>query len=358
MNRREAMSALFRIVLGAAGYVATSRIPAGGSEPARARRMLCRPLISGPLWWFDAVEASTWGVSGWRDELDVQRRIGFDLLWLTGAPYALDKAGDPLGKLMDLCARRKVQVILDTGTAPGVWYQDLDPKKEIAACKEHIRRIAERFRGHPAFYAWYIPHEIYMSWGPEADKMEQIYCGLAELCKKACDIPVTLSPFFILDRTKVFGDFRYNEPDEYREYWAKMISKSGIDVIMLQDSGEHFSYVTNEQRRPFFAAMQSACREGRAKLWGNVETAEYVCPSIEEYVRRYGRVHHSAAKGLPWRPVPIDRLKEKLELAAEYCERIVTWGYREFCRPSLGEEARKWYADYRAYVQEMNKSGI
>jgi len=70
-------------------------------------------------------------------------------------------------------------------------------------------------------------------------------------------------------------------------------------LVGLQDSGEHFSYVTNEQRRPFFAAMAQACRDSGIRFWDNVEVAEMECLSLEEYVRRYGRVHHSKAKNIP-----------------------------------------------------------
>jgi len=343
MNRREALSAIGRYALGA---MAAGNL--GGAVSA-APESRCAPFISGPLWWFDPYESTRWGESGWRDELDQHRGIGFDLLWILNSQTALDQSGDSLKTILDLCARRKVQVILDTGTAPGIYYENFSPQLQLEACGKHIKRIAEQFAGHPAFYAWYIPHEIYMVWGKEVPQWQKLFGGLVELCKKAADLPVTVSPFFILDRTKVFGDFRFNEPDEYRDFWAKMIRKTGIDVIMLQDSGEHFSYVTNEQRRPMLRAMRDACRESGARFWGNVETAEFECPSIEEYVRRYGRVHHSTVKNAPWRQVPIERLKGKLELAAEYAERIVTWGYREFCRPDLSPAAKKWYDDYRAY---------
>lgn len=323
----------------------------GASLPADLRRpgaLRCRPVISGPLWWYDPAQSSEWGVSGWRDELDEQSRLGFNLLWLTNAPSGLDNG---LDSLMDLCAKRKVRVILDTGSS-GVWYAPFDLKKELRACAENISRVGERFKGHPAFFAWYIPHEIYMSWPDEPGYpyIHKLYPELVRLCKRAAVLPVTLSPFFILDKDKVFGGFRYGEPAEYERFWAGLIKASGIDVIMLQDSGEHFSYVTNDQRRPFFEAMANACAKAGARFWGNVETAEYVCNSKEEFVRRFGRIHHSAARGLEWRPVPIERLKEKLELAAEYCEDIVTWGYREFCRPALGEAAKKWYNSYRAYA--------
>lgn len=317
-------------------------------------KLLCEPLISGPLWWFDANESRRWGTSGWRTELEFHRKIGFDLLWLTNAPSALASSGDPLGLLLDLCARRKVQVILDTGCTPK-WYASLDLEKELEFCGANIKGLGQRFAGHPAFYAWYIPHEIYMCWGESAEYISTLYSRLTEWCKRAADLPVTLSPFFILDRDKVFGDFRYNEPEEYMRYWGKLIKRSGLVIIMLQDSGEHFSYVTNEQRRPFFEAMHEACKQAGARLWGNVETAEYDCPSKEEFVRLYGRIHHSEAKGLRWRPVPIDRLKEKLMLSAEFCERIVTWGFREFCRPTLGGDARKWYEDYRQYVRSVRQ---
>jgi len=314
----------------------------------------CRPKISGALWWYDPTESAGWGIDGWRDELDRQSRIGFDLLWLcnTQGAVATDEGVALLRGLLDMCAKRKVRVVLDAGST-GSWYSPLDLKKDLEVCGSHIGKLGKLFAGHPAFFAWYVNQEIYMSWGAQADYIDGLYPGLVERCKKAADLPVTISPFFILDRDKVFGDFRYNEPAEYERFWARLIARSGFDIVMLQDSGEHFSYATNEMRRPFFEAMRGACKSAGARFWGNVETAEYVCPSKEEFVRLYGKIHHAEAKGLPWRAVPIDRLKGKLELAAEFGEEIVTWGYREFCRPALGEAAQKWYSDYRDYVRRL-----
>jgi hypothetical protein len=327
---------------------------AGSVSHAAGPKRLCRPLMSGPLWWIDPSQSADWGVSGWRDELDQHVRIGFDLLWLVNAPALARQDPANLRALMDLCAARKVRVILDTGSS-GMWYSPLNIDKELEVCGANIKTIGEQLGGHPAFHAWYIPQEIYMTWPDEPMHayIRKLYPGLAKLCRQTADVPVSLSPFFILDKDRVFGAFRYNEPEEYERYWAALLKHSGIDILMLQDSGEHFSYVTNEQRRPFFQAMSRACRATGVRFWGNVETAEFVCPSKEEYVSLYGKIHHSAAKGLPWRPVPIDRLREKLDLAAEFSEQIVTWGYREFCRPALGDAARKWYDDYRAYYRSV-----
>jgi hypothetical protein len=88
---------------------------------------------------------------------------------------------------------------------------------------------------------------------------------------------------------------------------------------------------------------------------GNVEVAEMECARLEEFVRCCGRVHHSTAKGIHWRPVPINRLREKLTLAAEYSERIVSWGYCEYCRPELSSQVTTWRSAYRGYLKSLSK---
>lgn len=323
-------------------------------QSVSADNLRCRPCISGNLWWLspDMFEG---GMSKWRDELDDQQKIGFDLLWLMNTDSVLDMPGDPLKQLLDLCAKRHVKVIIDAALNQN-WYNPLDLNNELSYCGKHIKTIGERYGNHPAFYAWYIGQEIYMCWPDQAtyDYIFKLYPALVKLCKQSANHPVTVSPFFILDRDQIYGKFRFNEPDEYRDFWTKLLKKSGIDILMLQDSGEHFSYVTMDQRRPFFQAMQAACKASGTKLWGNVEVAEYICESPQAFVQKYGRVHHSTVP-LPWRPVPIDRLKQKLDLAAEYSDQIVSWGYKEYCRPEIGPEAAKWYEDYKAYYHESSK---
>lgn len=291
-------------------------------------------------------------MTGWERELKEQKRLGFDLLWLTNAPSILEHPVFALPALLDLCDKHKFQVLVDTGLSRN-WFLSLDLKQELDLCRRNIRVVADRVAKHPAFHAWYIPHEIYMCWDDMDVYIQQLYPALVDACKTAAKLPVTLSPFFILDRTKVFGDFRFNEPEEYQDYWTRLIRHSGLDIIMLQDSGEHFSYVTDEQRRPFFEAMSGACRRAGCRFWANVEVAERECESIEEYVRLYGRIHHSKAQGLSWRPVPLPRLRTKLALAAEFSERIVSWGYQEFCRPGLGPQAAAWYDDYLEYKKGL-----
>lgn len=294
------------------------------------------------------------GRTGWGKELDDERAIGFDLLWLSHVAPVLAPGfdGDPLGDLLDVCGERNVQVILSTDMSHDWYVGPVNVEKEKERVGASIQAMAARYGGHPAFFAWYVPHEIYVAYGEGDAFIRELYAAAVRMCREALPgKPVTVSPFFILDQERIFGDFQYASPEEYRAYWTGLISEAGFDIVMLQDSGEHFSYVTNDQRRPFFAAMKAACDQSGAKLWGNVETAEFECPSIEDYVRRYGRVHHSTVKDAPWRAVPIERLASKLELASEYCERIVSWGYYQYGRPHLGPQAKRWYEDYRHYIE-------
>lgn len=325
----------------------SAALAAVGAVRGEGLRRKCRPLISGSLWW-----SQLWSVAEWRDELDKQRAIGFDLLWIVNTHQLISTEAGAAGlsDLLDLCAARKVRVILGTGSSP-VWYGTTDPAAELELCSVYIRKIGKLCGGHRAFRAWYVPHEIYFTRGEQAKFIDTLYRGLVEQCRKAADLPVTVSPFFILDPGKVFGDFYLPQPEEYSRYWSRLLRATGFDIVMMQDSGEHFSYVTNEMRRPYFQAMAAACESEGARFWGNVEVAEFECPSIEDYVKRYGRVHHSTVKNAPWRPVPMKRLQEKLDLASEFCEDIVSWGYQEFCRPVLGDSACKWYADYKAYYR-------
>lgn len=340
MDRRT----FLRSAAAAAACLPCAAVPACASSP---------PFLRGCLWWYSPEESASWGYDGWRRELDEQNALGFDILWLCNLTAGLPDRLSDVEALLNLCERRGVKLIVSTGVSPS-WYAPLDIAEEKRVVAGSIRALSGVLGASGAFWAWYVPHEIYFCEGDFSRYVHELYPWTAECCRSATPGKlVTLSPFFILDQTRTFGDFHVPEPDEYAEFWSGLLGWSGIDIVMLQDSGEHFSWVTEEQRRPYFRAMRDACRAASARLWGNVECAEMHFGSIEEYVRVNGRVHHSQAADKRWRPVPVDRLVRKLRTASEFCDDYVTWGYREFCRPSLGVEAAQWYADYRRYYRSQ-----
>jgi len=167
---------------------------------------------------------------------------------------------------------------------------------------------------------------------------------------------VTISPFFLLDESRRRG-FVYLTPDQYAAWWGKTLAATGIDVLMLQDSGEHLSFFTLEQREPFFAAMAAACQKAGAGFWVNVETGEADVADWDEFLAQ------SRAGTVPWRFTPMPWLEKKLELAARYADSIINWGYFPYMAPGpvAGNEQtgrQEAYAAYQAYFERMKDAGV
>jgi hypothetical protein len=107
-----------------------------------------------------------------------------------------------------------------------------------------------------------------------------------------------------------------------------------------------------DDRRPFFAAMRGACRETGKTLWANLETGELEVASLSAFAERYGRKTsvNDPVTTAAWRGVPADKFRGKLKLAGEYCTTAITWGYREFIRPTATPASAALYADYVAIL--------
>jgi len=134
-TRRDFLKSAAGLTLAGAGPVTAAETAKPGSS--------CRPAISGTLWWVSPQQNTCWGGTGWERELEEQKRLGFDLLWLTNVPSVLEHPICPLRALLDLCGKHKFQVILDTGLS-GDWYVSLDLKQELDLCRRNIRKIADR----------------------------------------------------------------------------------------------------------------------------------------------------------------------------------------------------------------------
>jgi hypothetical protein len=257
---------------------------------------------------------------------------------------------DPMGALLSELDRRGIEVFLDTLAAPQ-WWTVADPGAEIDRACARIRVLENRYGEFACFRGFYIPYELYVFWGGQADLIRRLYGEISACCKEtAPDREVLVSPFFILDRDGYLGDFRWAEPAEYEAFWKGILSEAAIDIVALQDSGEHLACYTLEQRAPFFRAMKTACDATGTELWANIETGELNVAGMEDYVARFGlKTHVNDAKTAPfWRGVPAHKLLRKLEFAHAFTHTAITWGYREFIRPSLGPTAADLYAEYHA----------
>ena len=221
----------------------------GGAAPAR---------LAGVFWWMSDADTRR-SAEDWKGELDALQALGADLMIvsdLSGRAGTDTPAGEePLRGFFDETDRRGMRVFLSTLSMTDWWVQP-DPGPELARAEKRIRETARLHGARPSFHGWYVPYELYHFTGAQAELIRALYRGVAERCKAALDKPVMISPFFLLDRGGKLGDFAWVTPEEYRDFWTELLRQApAVDIVALQDSGEHLSCYTLDDRRPFFAAM-------------------------------------------------------------------------------------------------------
>lgn len=314
----------------------------------------CPPLIRGALWWI-APTYYEWSAEQFASTLDAQRAAGFDLLWLMNCPELLRRAGtgdseDVLKTLLDLAADRGMRAIVDLPRAG--WYGETDAGTMVDATRAYVDRMHTRFGSHHAFLGWYLNYEINPIAAEDSGATHYwrtAWKGIVEACNAANpNALVTISPFFLLDKERKRG-FVYQSPEEFATWWGATLRETGIDVLMLQDSGEHLAFFTLEDREPFWAATAKACRESGAQFWLNVESAEVPATSWEQYLQ------WEREKTVRYEVLPMDKLAAKLRLAARNSDRIVNWGYFPYMNPheppgTRVEGAAVAYSDYLEHV--------
>jgi uncharacterized protein DUF4434 len=334
---------------------------AGGALAADGGTPRTAPLIRGALWWLVPAYAE-WPEEKLERAIQAQQDLGFDILWIFNTPALLTgtegEGKDWLETVYSIADAKRMHIIADL--PKGGWYGQASAEDIIAVNTKHIVSYHGRYGHHTSFWGWYLNYEI----NPIApDDVEEsafwraLWRDIVAKCHRvAPESVVTISPFFLLDDERKRG-FIYLTPEQYAAWWGKTLKDTGIDILMLQDSGEHLSFFTLAQREPFFAAVAKACHEAGAKFWVNVETGEADVPDWDTYLAltKEGKVS--------WRFTPMEWLEKKLALAARYGDSIINWGYFPYMDPfPLGEtsgevaaKAKKAYKEYKAYYQRVKE---
>jgi hypothetical protein len=294
------------------------------------------------------------------EELDAEQAIDFDILWLSGYMFRYESLKNEqiieyLETIFSEADNRGMRVIVEImGTAD--WYKIWDCEGEIAKDKKIINILIEKFTHHKSFFGFYLGYEVYITRGNESIYCKELFKNISKYChEKHPESMVCISPFFILDKYEVLGPYPYAEPEEYCTYWNSMLEDAEIDVVMLQDSGEHTSFITIEDRRPFFEAVKKACDKQNIQLWANIELGEIDVKNFEElrdYRGGYG-CHEDNAKmeQSKWTGIELNKLDKKIKLGLEYCTNLVSWGYQQFMSPFADRDfAKDYYNAYKKYI--------
>ena len=328
---------------------------ASASENAALRT---QPLFRGTLWWIIDAPGKAWTKEALREAITRQRDAGFDLLWILNTPELLKQAietetqndaQDVMRTVHEIADEYGMHVLADL--PKGGWYGTNSADEMIDRICRHARGYFARYGRHKSLYGWYLNHEINPIAAEDTAQTafwQRVWQESVQCCHElAPQTLVTISPFFLLDKDRKRG-FVYQTPGQYADWWGDTLLKTGIDVLMLQDSGEHLGFFSLEDRRPFWEAAAAACARAGAQFWLNVESGEADVPDWETYLRM------EAEKTVPWRVTPMPWLIQKLCAAARIADGIVNWGYFPFMDPLAGKpEASAAYKAYTAWHEQV-----
>jgi hypothetical protein len=318
----------------------------------------CKPYISCIFWWWGD-EGARWSEEQVSCELDNMQALGVDSLILVGLHVHLEYLDqvspkfDSLAYLMESAQSRGMNIIFG-GVSSNKWWDKRDVQGELEINVRLAQRLFDEYGDYLSFGGWYIPHEIYLPVANiEHRFIRELYRELAKEFHTVADKKVVLSPFFILDKHQRLGPYPYGDPLAYEIWWTEVLLDTCIDIVALQDSGEHLSFYSIAEREPFFQALRSACDKTDRILWGNLETGELVVDNFEAFMRDFGCHVNNAKTREHWRAVSARKMQAKAEMIACYVDKIMSWGYREYVRPSLGEESKRVHKEYKEYVMRF-----
>lgn len=278
---------------------------------------------------------------------------------------------DILNIIYSIADREGMKVISDLNMAGGAWYGEISAEEMVRNMKNYINRYSARYGSHKSFWGWYLNNEINPIKTSQIDESafwRKVFKEAVKECHKVRPGSiVTISPFFLLDRDALRG-FEYLQPSEYEKWWSVTLKETGIDILMLQDSGEHQAFFTLAEREPFVAAFAKACEQSGAKFWVNVKSGQVDAKNWVEAIKM------EKNRQKKWEFTPMNFLSQKLTLAARYGEGIVNWGYFPFMNPVThigpwpsnevdGQEImdnsqKEAYNDYKAYYKKLRADVI
>lgn len=238
---------------------------------------------------------------------------------------------DLLEIIYSIADKKGMKVISDINMAGGGWYGKISAKEMGDSMKGYIDHYNARYGDHKSFWGWYLNHEINPIKISEVEQSafwRTVWKMAVDECHRVKpESIVTISPFFLLDKDALRG-FEYLRPIEYEKWWTVTLQQTGIDVLMLQDSGAgHLSFFSLAERRPFLAAFAKACKQAGTAFWVNVEAGQVEAKNWQDAIQ----MEHNKEK--KWAFTPIDWLEQKLNLASEYGEGIINWGYFPLMNP-------------------------
>lgn len=311
--------------------------------------------------------SSSWDEERWTEEIEAMENDGVKCLilqdlatkdsegnWnvyyeteleaLGGATFG----GDVLSAALDAVEGTDIQLFVGLAAFDNLWSTGTLTKEYSEVCAVTADMMEEIYNkyfaeGSNNFYAWYFTMEysnnVIMNLA-----MPNIIKGLNVVLDKATEIdssiPLMMSPFtsnyLTLGKGAAFV--------QWLQLFTQAHWRDG-DIVAPQDA-VGAGWMKMEDLETVWKMYSIAVKYASAdiKLWANCENfTSAIAPSFGE-----GILNPPATENTVYVPVTLDRFTKQMDIAAKYCENIITFSYNHYYCP---EQVSSVYIDtYKDYL--------
>lgn len=205
---------------------------------------------------------------------------------------------------------------------------------------ELVERLHASVGSSPSFAGWYITEEIddvtWQDLGKRDVLVKHLAATVSDIRAATPGVPIAISGF-----TSATLD-----PAALGDFWFDLLTKSDIDVFMMQDGyGVHQGNILPEDMALYMAELRRATETAGAEFAVIVELFTQVSgPGIDD--QAYAAV-----------PASFDRLPEQLGLAAQFSDQRVGFAVPEYMSSGGPPSAGALYRSYVLWLLETCGAG-
>jgi len=252
-----------------------------------------------------------------------------DLSWIK------EQQTDILKIALDMAKKWGFDVIIGLDFSDRWWKNERGYLEKVAEHNlEIIKEIKAKYLPHPHFKGWYIPQEIsnYTSTIPNLEpEIRDFLIRMGKIRdKETPSATLSLAPFFNATVDS------FSSADEYAQWWKRVATGTGLDIIMLQDGiGAH--PVSFEKMQSYFIALRRELKESNISLWSDLEIFEFV----------------GKGKNRRLLPAEFERVKGQLLSESLLVDKIVCFAYPNYAFSILGDRQKALHDQYAEYIQHI-----
>lgn len=210
------------------------------------------------------------------------------------------------------------------------WGRDLMASATGSARLQCMAELVERYGHHPSFHGWYFSNELYLVDGIPLEfqrYLDQCVTRAKELTptKKTMIAP--------------YGTGVVVPDDDY----VRQLERCGADIVAYQDEIGCLRHTVDDMPRLWEGLRKAHDKVPQVAMWADVEVFEF-----------RGEVGFS-----PLYPAPFERVRRQLEVAGDYCDKILIYEYAGIMNPAGSKafagppETTRLYNDYIAWAKEQ-----